>query len=328
MSAAPVRRSATGPPEVVDGTRSRLKLTLGIGVVAALLGLAIVQFVAQLQPKESVELARLELPSVAGLDIAGARGQLEALGLVVNVLFRPNESVAKGAVFAQDPLAGRLLQQGDVVRIIASDGPLGQSVPAVSGQQALDATAVISAAGLTPQTVDTPHESIRVGEVIGTNPAAGSRAPAGAAVQVLVSSGPAPRTVPAMVNLPLAQALVELGRSGLAVGTIRKVHREDQPEGVVLSTSPAAGAAIPKDTPVEIEVTGPAPTAEVPYLAGLSQGTAESLLKAADLVAKVVPVPVAAGDLNAGRVLSQGMPPGAEIAPGTTVEISVAVASG
>ena len=176
MSAAPVRRSATGPPEVVDGTRSRLKLTLGIGVVAALLGLAIAQFVAQLQPKESVELARLELPSVAGLDIAGARGQLEALGLVVNVLFRPNESVAKGAVFAQDPLAGRLLQQGDVVRIIASDGPLGQSVPAVSGQQALDATAVISAAGLTPQTVDTPHESIRVGEVIGTNPP--RRAPA------------------------------------------------------------------------------------------------------------------------------------------------------
>ena len=63
-------------------------------------------------------------------------------------------------------------------------------------------------------------------------------------------------------------------------------------------------------------------------LAGLSQGTAESLLKAADLVAKVVPVPVAAGDLNAGWVLSQGMPPGAEVAPGTTVEISVAVASG
>jgi len=326
MTAA-VRHSAEGAPEVVDPRSMRGPLVVTLACLVAGLMLTLWALTDSLRGTRSIELPRIEVPAVTSLDLASARAQLEDVGFVVEVQFQPNEDTTKpkGSIISQKPLAGSKAEQGELVVILASDGPLGQSVPGVEGQQEVDAVAVLQASGLTVETVRTPSETVRAGEVFGTDPASGSRVPVAGSIKLLVSSGPAPRIVPEIVNKPLEQALADIGRSGLAVGKIKRVFRADLVPGVVFETDPAPGTPLPRDTPVNLSVAGPEPTTKVPYLVGLRQPSAERVLKNAGLAVRVITTPVVPGDATEGKVLSQGTPPQAEVKEGSTVEITVAV---
>jgi serine/threonine-protein kinase len=270
------------------------------------------------------DLPRVELPSVAQLDIATAEQQLEALGFVVAIVPRPNESVPKGTAFGQEPVAGRKLEVGELVSILVSDGPAGIVVPEVKGQQSADATALLAADGIGTTLTGRTDELVPVGEVLATEPAAGERVALGGSVELTVSLGPAPRTVPTTVGSDFDHALVAVGRAGLAVGKITRSYREGQPEGLVLETEPAAGAQVPRDMPIAFTVTGPPPTVTVRSLIGLRLSTAQTVAKATGITLDVVDKPVPAGDPSAGRVVAQGVPPYADVPSGSKVEVTVA----
>lgn len=322
-----VRHSAEGAPEVIDPRPMYGPLAITLVCLIAGLGLTLWALTDSLRGTRGVDLPRIEVPSVTSLDLEAARAELEDAGFVVDVQFQPNEEPTKpkGAVISQNPLAGSKAEQGELVTILASDGPLGQAVPGVEGQQATDAVATLQASGLTVELVPTPSETVRANEVIATDPPTGGRVPAAGVIKLLVSSGPAPRIVPPIVNKPLEQALADIGRSGLAVGRIKRVFRADLVPGTVFETDPPEGSPLPRDTPVGLSVAGPEPTTKVPYLAGLRQGSAEKVLRSAGLAVRVITKPVTPGDPSEGRVLSQGTPPQAEVKEGSTVEITVAV---
>lgn len=321
------RRSAVGAPEVVDPRSMRGPLVIAMVCLVAGLGLTLWALTDSLKGTQGVDLPRIEVPLVTSLDLGAARAELESVGFVVDVQFQPNEDATKpkGAIISQKPLAGSKAEQGELVVILASDGPLGQAVPDVGGQQAVDAVATLQANGLTVETVPTVSETVRPNEVIATDPPSGRRVPTAGAVKLLVSSGPAPRLVPAVLNKPLEQALADIGRSGLAVGKINRVFRADVLPGLVFETDPPAGTPLPRDTPVGLSIAGPEPTTTVPYLAGLHQASAETVLRNAGLAVRVITTPVTPGDASEGRVLSQGTPPQAEVKENSVVEITVAV---
>lgn len=325
MTAA-VRHSAEGAPEVVDTRTMRWPLFATLGAVLVGLGLCLWALSDSFEGTRAIELPRLAVPDVTTLDLASARAQLEQIGFVVDVQFQPNELKPKGSIISQKPLAGSKSEQGDRVVILASDGPLGQTVPSVTGQQAVDATAALQAVGLQVEVVPTPDEHVRVGEVLSTDPASGGRLPPSGAVKLMVSSGPAPRTVPAVLNMPIEQALAELGRSGLGVGKIDRVYRQDLAPGTVFGVDPQPGTALPRDMPVDLKVAGPEPTVAVPYLVGLQRASAEKVVKSAGLVLRVIESPVSPGDATEGKVIAQGTPPQAKVKNGSTIEITVAVA--
>jgi serine/threonine-protein kinase len=167
-------------------------------------------------------------------------------------------------------------------------------------------------------------DTVRPGEIIGTEPDPGRRVPVGGSVRMLVSNGPVPRTVPDLVGTPLHEALFTLGGAGLGIGSITRVDDENLPEGTVLSTSPAPGAQVPRNQPVSFTVVAPPPRATVPYLVGLGQTSAETLLAEAGLTIKVRLVNAELGSPRAGRVITQGLPPTTRVPPLTVVEIVVA----
>lgn len=329
MTAPAVRaiqhRSAVGAPEVVDPESTTVPFVVSLAVVLLGLALSLWAFTDSLRGSSAVELPRLEVPSVESLDIEAARAELEGTGFAVEVQFQPNDNPArpKGMVLSQKPLAGSKVEQGELVVVLASDGPLGQSVPGVDGQQQIDAVATLQATGLGVEVVPTASETVRVNEVIGTEPASGARIPPGGVIRLLVSSGPAPRLVPPMANKTVEQYLADIGRSGLAVGKIKRVFRADLVPGTVFAVEPVEGTPLPRDTPVSLSVAGPEPTSTVPYLGGLQQASAEKVAKLAGVATKVVTSPVAAGDPLEGRVISQGTPPQAEVKEGTVIEITV-----
>lgn len=324
MTAA-VRHSAEGAPEVIDPRPMNGPLAITLVCLVAGLGLSLWAFTDSLQGSRGIQLPRIEVPDVKAMGLDQAKGELENAGFVVEVQFQPNDKQPKGVIIGQRPLSGSKAEQGELVVIRASDGPLGQSVPGVEGQQAIDAVATLQANGLTVEQVPTSSETVRANEVIATDPPSGARVPTAGVIKVLVSSGPAPRIVPPILNKPLEQALADIGRSGLAVGKIKRVFRADLVPGVVFESDPPEGTPLVRDTPVALSVAGPEPTTKVPYLVGLRQASAERVVKNAGLKIKIATVPVTAGDASEGKVISQGTPPQAEVKEQSVVEITVAV---
>ena len=319
-------KSAVGAPEIIDGGRTPFHVPAVLLAVIAAMGLALWGFTDTLVGADKIELPRLAVPSVDGLTLEQGRLRLEEAGFTVDVRFQPNEDNPKGEVIGQRPLAGYKADQGDVVTILASDGPMGWTVPAMVGQQMADALVSLSAANVQIEPVDQFSETIRAGEVMASIPAEGSRVQPGTALRVVVSAGPAPRRVPEVLNLPLEQALVQLGRAGLMVGEITKAHRPELAPNSVVELSAPPGTELARDTPVSITVAVPQDLRKVPYLTGLLVGSAEEMLRSVGLSPQVVQVAVPAGSASIGRVTSQGTAPQTELAKGTSVAISVGVA--
>ncbi|NLA34562.1 MAG: PASTA domain-containing protein [Actinobacteria bacterium] len=318
--------SQVGPPEVIDPRRIPIPFVLVLAGVIAAMGLALWGFTDTLVAGRRIELPRVAVPSVSDLTIDEARAELERSGFTVTVLYQPNEDKPKGAVLGQRPLAGYKADQGDLMTILASDGPLGWTVPSIAGQQLNDALVSLAAAPTRFEIIDTFDEEIPVGEVMYTLPGAGARIGPEGVVKIAVSAGPAPRTVPEVLNQPLEVALVEIGRAGLMVGEITKVHRPELAPNSVAELGTAVGTQVPRDTPIDIVVAVPQDLRKVPYLTGLQRSSAEEVLRSVGLSAQVVIVSVPAGEATVGRVTAQGTAPQAEVPAGTAVSITVAIA--
>jgi serine/threonine-protein kinase len=325
------RASAVGPPEIIERGGPRWRLYVGIAVVVLLMIFAIWAQVDGIQTSTNLNsLPRIALPTVTGLDQAVARKKLEDLSFVVDVKLQPNEDASKpkGMTFGQDPTPGTKVEQGDVVTLIVSSGPAGLTVPDVSGEQLGDAQEMLAANGLRYAVTQAYNDTVPPGEVMSSDPDPGSQIPVNGLVTLTVSNGPAPRTVPDMMNKDLTVALVALGRSGLGVGKITRIYRPGQTAGIVLGVDPPAGSQRAPNWPINLTVTGPPPSSTVPTLVGLSQSTASSLVTDADLVPQVLTTPFPSGDPQIGRVVSQNIPPFGSVPSGTTVQFVVGVDGG
>ncbi len=126
------------------------------------------------------------------------------------------------------------------------------------------------------------------GSVISQSPSAGASAAPGSAVNLTVSTGPAPVTVPNVVGLTQAAASSAITGAGLIVGTVSSASSSSVPSGSVISQSPSAGASAAPGSAVNLTVsTGPAPVT-VPNVVGLTQAAASSAITSAGLIVGTV----------------------------------------
>ena len=78
---------------------------------------------------------------------------------------------------------------------------------------------------------------------------------AGSAVNLVVSTGPAPVTVPNVVNLTQAAATTAITTAGLVVGTVTQQSSATVPAGSVISQNPAAGTSVAAGSAVNLVVS-------------------------------------------------------------------------
>jgi serine/threonine-protein kinase len=194
-------------------------------------------------------------PNVTGQTLADAQDILAGKGLSVgHVTTAYSPKVAKNVVISQDPKADILLKKGDSVDLVVSLGVQLVTVPdQLVGLTQDEATTALKAAGLKVGDVVPQNSDVPAGQVLATDPAAGSSVPIGSKVTLTVSNGQV--KVPNVVGKDLATAEGILEQHGFTVlEQPAAEYDKHQPENTVVGQTPVAGtyAQTGPDHPVTV----------------------------------------------------------------------------
>lgn len=204
--------------------------------------------------------------------------------------------------------------------------PETSTVPELAGLE--DGVALNQIAGtFNGVPVQESSEVIAEGIVIRTDPAAGTELEKGKDLTLYVSSGPAPRPLPELVNQTIEQATLALEALGLVLVTAEPQFSDTVPLDVIVSwtvpDSPTlvAGDTVTKGTVVQVVVSlGPEPRI-VPELTGTALAVATTALEAETLLISVDPVDAFSDTIPIGHVVSQTPVAGTTVEFGSTVTV-------
>jgi|GEM_PF-1349304 len=266
-----------------------------------------------------------QVPDVRNTAEAVARATLtNARFTVGNVAYQCSNTVAQGRVISQNPVAGTVLPAGTPVSLVVSSGPCPVIAPALAGKTRTEAETAIRAAGLAVGNVTSScSNAVPVTRVISQSPAAGTEVSPGTAIDLVISTGPCPVTIPAVTGLVQTDAEAQITTAGLTVGSVTRQCSDTVPAGQVISQNPAAGASVAPGSAVNLVISSGPCSVSVPGVVGLTQAAATTSLTAAGLT--IGTVSQQCGDtVPAGQVISQNPAAGAPVSAGSAVNLVVA----
>ena len=195
---------------------------------------------------------RYDVPAVRGDQPTAAEAAIAAANLQVGArttVFDTN--VPQGAVVGTKPKAGTPLKRDTPIDLLISKGPAPVTIPDVAGSRVNAATNTLTDVDLQITTIERFSNKVADGRVINIKPRAGTVVPAGTTVELIVSKGPPPVTVPNLVDMPRAKAVATLRALGLKAkvdsGSFTRLNR-------VIDQSPAAGSEVPRGSTVTIRI--------------------------------------------------------------------------
>lgn len=218
-------------------------------------------------------------PSVIELDAAAAQKKIEKAGLeYAEADPQYSEDIAKGLVISTDPGPGdRVLDDGKVT-VTVSLGKERYDVPKLKGQTEDEAQQAILDAHLDfGRSIPRYHPTIPAGQVIASNPKAGTSQRPGASVDVILSKGPRPIKVKDWTGKDADRAQEWFDKRNLEVD-VSEEFDDDIPEGEVISQSPSTGELFKGDT-VDLVVSKGPELVEVPRVVGMGEDAARDTLE-------------------------------------------------
>lgn len=188
---------------------------------------------------------------LVGLPLDEARARLEDAGFALGTVTENNsEDVAAGIVMSVPPLPDEL-EKGTAVDLEVSAGPAPRTIPDdLTGRSFDEVAAILGDMGLEAVRAEDSSETVAEGLVIGSDPGGGAQVARGAAVTVVVSTGPPLVIIPDLVGSSPAEAADRLEGLGLVVAGTR-----GPPNQPVVGTDPEVGSSVRRGTQVTI-VTG------------------------------------------------------------------------
>ena len=263
------------------------------------------------------------VPPVRGLSEARAQATLQNASFHVTVSSDPNSTQPDGTVVSQSPASGTSLPSGSNVTIKVSGGGKTHTVPPVRGLSEARAQATLQNASFHVTVSSDPNSTQPDGTVVSQSPASGTSLPSGSNVTIKVSGGGKTHTVPPVRGLSEARAQATLQNASFHV-TVSSDPNSTQPDGTVVSQSPASGTSLPSGSNVTIKVSGG--TTTVPNVIGLSSASATEILQSAGFNVQIETGSGPTGT-TPGTVFAQSPEANTAAAPGATVTIFVEATS-
>ncbi len=318
----------TDPPsddDAVDdeGGSSRKKWWIA-GGIAAVVAVAAAAFLM-------TRPTMVTMPLVVGKDLQ------TATTIIGNAGFNGNPSIQRvqstrprDEVVRQKPLAGEQVAEDGTVSLVVSDGPGSTPVPAVADLSQAEATTILTKAGFKVKASDRPDPSTPAGDVIATDPTAGTNLQRGSQVILIVSSGVAQVLIPDVIGQNVDDARSALVAAGFVVSTSKQDSKTDA-DGSVISQAPSAGSKAGKGSTVSLIVANntspPSPTTvTIPDVTGKTKSAAMNKINAAGLNASLVNVDnsyTGCTQAQNGNVVDQDPAAGGKANEGTTVKLSI-----
>ena len=278
----PAPRRKRGDPDEEEVNPHFERIVTAIGVVAAILIVAVVIFLlsrltglfsprtrenvqttaAQETTLPAVEVTlsdnQVSMPSILGMTEDEAQALLAEYGLSMTVTAREySENYAEGQVMSQTVVEGNPVDKGTEVGVTLSLGSdrvdlASLNLTRMTGDQA---QALLKEKNLLVQRQEEASDTVPKGNVIRYSP---QEAKAGETVTLYVSSGPqvVPGQVPELRGRDQVTADALLAGSGLATGTVTYEASDTVPEGIIINQSVEPGTVLPLQSTVDYVISG------------------------------------------------------------------------
>ena len=277
------------PSVVIESprTRQRLRRLFAVAAVGALAIVGVVGFQA-LTKKSFV------VPDLSGVAEAEARNSIATNEWEIIIRAERTNDVEFGFVIRTEPAAGESLKQGDALVMYVSEGaPLGVLVEVVGDSREV-AVGKLTNQGLTVSATEEPSDSVPIGNVISWTVAkqpslvAGDQVLQDTLINIVVSSGPALRTVPLIVGLKLEEATAIVTELGLVLGSSPDGFSSEVAVGLIGAQAPPPGQLVPKGSTIVYSISIGPDLVVLPNIVGINFVESEKrLLEAGFVVGEV-----------------------------------------
>ena len=228
----------------------------------------------------------LTMPETTGRTLTDVQADLDALGLRTQVEEEFSDDVDTGSVTLSDPEGGSSVHKRAEVQLYVSKGVDMKSVPEVTGKSQDEAQRSLTDAGLAVGAVtDAYSEDVPQGQVISQSVAAGTPLAHDSAVDIVLSKGREPLTVPTLSGLSASAAKSAIEDLGL-VATPTEAYSDTVAEGQVISQQTREGSTLHRGDSVAYTVSKGPEKVAIPDVVGLQREEARSLLESAGFTVK------------------------------------------
>ena len=176
-------------------------------------------------------------------DCPGVTAALAPAHLAANCSYQNSTSVAKGTVIDWNPK--EQATYGTSIAVVISSGPPIATVPSLAGSTCAAATATLQALNLAANCTQDYSSTVPNGQVIDWNPK--NPVPVGTTINIVVSKGPRPVTIPSIYGHTVSDAIAMLQNAGL-----NPVSGGGSLSGHVFLSDPAEGTSVLPGTTVTI----------------------------------------------------------------------------
>jgi serine/threonine-protein kinase len=321
---SPVGNDDTGSILYDDERRPRRFGKILLLVLVVLLGIGAISYAAYLL----LRTKSYEVPDLVGVSEAVARNQVAGNGWdIVTEHERSDVQRGIGDVIRTDPVAGVVLDEGETITFVISDGPKLRSLPDLDGLPLTEAQDQLEALELDWIVTEAKfHEEVPTDSIISwrvqndASLGAGGQVLPGTVVILTPSMGPEPRTVPSLGNLTVDEASTELAARRLRIDRTDDVFSDEVEPGRIVSQSPAPESLVERESTVTVTVSKGPDVVAFPDVVGKRYAEGEKLLVDGGFTIGAV-LGTTEGTIQSVSIGGEPVAPGAIFRRGTAVDM-------
>ena len=314
----------TNYPPYDDKSPQRTAVFVFGALIAAIVLLAGGLFLYQTLTRNSAN-ASITVPDVRNLTVKQASEQLLASGFTPIPYAATKDGVGNDIVYDQDPPPSVLARSGDQITITYNPASTPIAVPLVRGLTVKEATALLAPLGLTLSIKEVVNDpKVPENQIMSQDPKVDTQVRSGSTILVVVSGGLGQATVPNVQGqvANAAQQLLQTSPYNFVVTLVNEASSTIE-QGRVIRTEPAISAQSPAGSAITVFVSSGGNKVAVPQIEGQTEADARSLLATAGLTPDIKYQDVPIGDINNGKVITQGTDAGTLVDPGFVIRLTI-----
>ena len=239
-----------------------------------------------------------EVPVIVEMNEGEVRNLVVPFKWTIVVTAERSDEVPAGNVIRTEPATGESLEEGKTLTLVISQGPSLAELPELVGKTLQEAVDALTALELVPAQKDSSSEDVAAGSVISwlvpeqPSLTPGDKVLRGTTIDVLISTGPAPREMPSLIGMTLEQAQTVMNELRLVLVETPAAKSNAAAEGLIGAQSVVPGTQIARDAQVAYAISLGPDLVEMPRIIGNSFAIVEPrLLEAGFVVGKVTGKP-------------------------------------